>query len=680
MTLTIKHKLWGGYALILALLLTVALVSYVNLSDIQSKIKTVAEDSQPKVIASLELASQIHKSSSSLGYFMLSNDELDKQAYLNNLSTVQVRIQNLQEIVSHSEDRSTIDDVNRIADLATRFNGYKDAMFELASDAEKNLPALHIATQELEPLGTKLLQLTTDIVLTTPETDDPDELSELILAAHELRYHWAMVISNVRSYLAFRNQSVIDNINLFRGGIRQITGDLSGKEDLLSEDQIDALDEFIMLEQDYFSAFDKAYALHSGEKWRTDAYLVRSELGPLLKQVEQALESMVGKQQASINSTTHELQSEVVRTIGWLSFFVVTAIGLAIVIVYFSATHIINPLRKAVTAMEDVASVDGDLTKRLDDSANDEIGQLGAAFNDFSVKILSMIRSISFVGGDVKGSTVKLSSAAENAKNQMIQLKGEACQVAAAVTQMSATVNEVASSAAATAEATREAESEAQNGSQVVSETIEVINQLHSQFVSSSDEIQHLNTECDNISDVVSVIREIAETTNLLSLNAAIEAARAGEAGRGFAVVADEVRGLATRTQNSVQEIQRSIERLQADSKSTVQAMEQGGRQVDVCVNKAAEAGRSLSNITEVVGTIHEMNLQVASAVEEQCSVFTEISQNIEYISESSEEISKEGIVTANEGSHLEKLSEELVKLVGMFSLGGGGSREKRAT
>jgi len=352
-----------------------------------------------------------------------------------------------------------------------------------------------------------------------------------------------------------------------------------------------------------------------------------------------------------------------------LSLFVAISIAIAIVIVYFSATRIINPLRKAVVAMEDVSAIGGDLTKRLDESSKDEIGQLGTAFNDFSIKILTLVRSISFVGNDVKGSTVKLSKVAENTKTQMEGLHSDTHQIAAAMTQMSATVHEVASSAAATSNSTKEADEEAKNGSQVVTETIEVINQLQSQLEESSAQIKNLNNECDNISMVVDTIREIAETTNLLSLNAAIEAARAGESGRGFAVVADEVRGLATRTQNSVLEIHKSIERLQADSRSAVQAMDQGGRQVNICVVKAAEAGESLAAITKVVEEINDMNMQIASAAEEQSTVFSDISQNIERISEKSRNIAMGGEETATEGLHLETLSEEMVKLVGYFSL-----------
>ncbi len=190
-------------------------------------------------------------------------------------------------------------------------------------------------------------------------------------------------------------------------------------------------------------------------------------------------------------------------------------------------------------------------------------------------------------------------------------------------------MKEVAHNASSTASASNEAKQEAHNGCEIVSDTIEVINQLHGQFMNSAQQIKSLSNECDNISNVVAVIHEIADTTNLLSLNAAIEAARAGESGRGFAVVADEVRGLAKRTQASVEEIQHSIQRLMTDSKSAVQAMDLGGKQVDL-----------------------------------------EIIQATERISESTDDVSKEGSITAQEGTRLKMLADEMVKLVGHFKMG----------
>lgn len=669
MTLTIKSKILGGYGVILVLLIAVASVAYINLTHIQETLTHIIDDSQPKAIASLELSIKMHKSSSDLAYFMLSTDENDKETYLKSFNAAQHSIEVLKDIVNKTQDKLVMDAVDKIEVLSKNINSYQSKMFDLASSREKNLPALKIAAQELEPLSSKLLQLTSDIVLSTPDTDDPSEISELLLIAHDLRYHWAMVTSNVRSYLAFRDESVINNIELYKTGTLQLVEALTEKEDSLSEEQVDALDEFIDLKERYYLSFNLAYDMHSGGQWRTDAFIIRTELGPLLKQIELELDNLVTMEEEAIKNNSYALQTQVIKTIGLLSLFVVIAIVLAVVIAYISVTRIVHPLRQVVIAMEDLASSEGDLTKRLNESNKDELGQLGAAFNVFITKVLSMVKSISSVGDNVKGSTLKLSTVAENTKQQMNQLNEEAHQVTTAVVQMSSSVHEVSSSSNASASATKKANEEANKGSEVVNETINVINQLNLQFTDSVEKISHLNAECDNISNIIDVIKEIADTTNLLSLNAAIEAARAGESGRGFAVVADEVRNLASRTQNSTTEIQKGIELLQADSKSAVKAMEQGKLQVDLCVEKAAEAGESLSTINEFVSTINDMNMQVASASEQQNTVFTEISKNIEHISLSSEEISKEGAVTATEGLHLEELSNELVDLVGHFKL-----------
>ncbi len=670
MTITIKHKLLFGYSAILILLLIVALVAFNSFSQIEVKITKVAQDSQPKVIASLELASQVYQGSSALAYYMLSSNEVDKKAYLEKLHVVRTSLAALQSLAKKSQDTNVIKEVKGITHLVTQLNNYKDTMFELAVDTQKNIPALKIASQQLEPIGEKLLQLTTDIVLAEADTEDIDELSELTLAAQELRFNWAMVTSNVRSYLAFRDEALIGRMNLFKAGTQQIVQDLNALEDRLGDDQIDALEEFIELQQQYFSTFDRAYTLHSSEKWRTDAFLVRSEIGPLLKQIESALDKLVAKQQGLTLTTTQELQSLMGSAMALLTALVFIATLLAVVVGYLSVKNIIVPLRKAVFAMQEVSAVDGDLTKRLKEDNNDEIGQLGTAFNDFIIKILTLIRSIAFVGKDLTGSTVRLTQVADHTKEQVVKLQKDCQQVSNSMTEMSTMVKDVTANSVSAANASEEAQQEASSGSEVVMQTIEVINQLHSQFAASSQQIKHLSTECESIKNVVAIIREIADTTNLLSLNAAIEAARAGESGRGFAVVADEVRGLASRTQSSVDEIQASIDKLMSDSRSAVQNMEQGGVQVKLCVDKAAMAGQSLSKITQVVNTINDMNKQIAAAAEQQHTLFNEVRHFTEQISKSTEDVSKEGASTATEGQRLKMLSDEMVQLVGRFKLG----------
>jgi methyl-accepting chemotaxis protein len=232
---------------------------------------------------------------------------------------------------------------------------------------------------------------------------------------------------------------------------------------------------------------------------------------------------------------------------------------------------------------------------------------------------------------------------------------------------MAATSQEVARNTAAAANAARQADSETQAGREVVNQAIDAIDHLAQEVVSAADVIHRLEAESGKIGTVLDVIRGIAEQTNLLALNAAIEAARAGEQGRGFAVVADEVRTLATRTQESTQEIQKMIERLQTGAKSAVQVMEQGRSKAQVSVQQAARAGTSLDTIATAVSAISDMNAQIASAAEEQGAVAEEINRNITNISQIANQTASGAEQTATASAELAKLAARLQTHVGRF-------------
>ncbi|AKH20452.1 methyl-accepting chemotaxis protein [Sedimenticola thiotaurini] len=333
------------------------------------------------------------------------------------------------------------------------------------------------------------------------------------------------------------------------------------------------------------------------------------------------------------------------------------------------ARSISNPLLLTTEAMHNIAAGDGDLTQRLDSDGRDEVARLAGAFNEFAIKVQNTITQVSIASNQIAISADELTAITAQSHEGMDQQRNETHQVATAVTEMAATVHEIAQSAENTATAARDANSEATAGRGVVEETSQAIHQLAGEVEKASSVINRLETESGAIGSVLDVIRSIAEQTNLLALNAAIEAARAGEQGRGFAVVADEVRTLASRTQHSTQEIQEMIERLQSGTSEAVQVMEQSQSTTQLTVDKARAAAESLNKIVQSVTTISDMNTQIASAAEEQSAVAKEIDQSIVQISQLAEQAtsSTDQVVTSSHA--LAKLSEDLQAQVRQFKI-----------
>ncbi|MDD1157810.1 methyl-accepting chemotaxis protein, partial [Pseudomonas rubra] len=240
-------------------------------------------------------------------------------------------------------------------------------------------------------------------------------------------------------------------------------------------------------------------------------------------------------------------------------------------------------------------------------------------------------------------------------------------QVATASQEMSATAQDVARNAAQAAEAARGADLASREGLSMIRHTTQAIEQLASEMTAGMAEVQHLASRSEQIGSVLEVIRAIAEQTNLLALNAAIEAARAGEAGRGFAVVADEVRNLAKRTQDSVDEIRVVIEGLQQGTREVVDAMHSSHRQAQDSVAQAEQALPALQRIGEAVTVITDMNLQIASAAEEQSAVAEEVNRNVAGIRDVTESLSGQAQESAQISQALNRLANHQQGLMQMF-------------
>jgi len=404
--------------------------------------------------------------------------------------------------------------------------------------------------------------------------------------------------------------------------------------------------------------------------------LVKQNQNKGLSSNEGLLGSMRSKVQESENmlkNLSKKLNTTIEDDIGNVNSFliIVNVIGAALAILILSmmvwlARGMLSPIKNLAKTMKQ-ATDESDLSLRLTVTSQDEIGETSQAFNMMLERFQSIVSQVNAAASQISAASGKVTAITQHTSQGIQEQQSQTEQLATAMNEMSVSVQEVAKNTEEAVIGASQANEESNNGRQVVDITGKTINVLADGIKQASICIQRVEKDSENIGTVLDVIRGIADQTNLLALNAAIEAARAGEQGRGFAVVADEVRTLASRTQESTQEIQKIIESLQEGSKEAVQSMENSREQAHTSVEQISKAGESLIAIVKTVALIDDMNTQIANAVEKQAAVVDEIDSKVVVINQVAIESAAGANQTSDANTDLAQLAIQLQNLAGQF-------------
>ncbi|RFA32617.1 hypothetical protein CAL65_19285 [Alkalilimnicola ehrlichii] len=387
-------------------------------------------------------------------------------------------------------------------------------------------------------------------------------------------------------------------------------------------------------------------------------------------QMRDALRAVETYSMAEADRAVREAQA--VASAGRVTLIAVTLVVIAVLGVFGFRTmqRVIKPLaemRDQMKAISDEASQAGDLSVRIHTGRNDEIGQTAEAFNSMMATFQETIRAIVQAAEELSGASSRLQDLSKSSRSVSDSQQNEAEQVAAAMNQMVATVQEVARNTQSAADLAVEGLTAVKDGKAVVTETARAIGSMADAVTQAEAVIARLKEQSDNVSEVLTVIQAVSEQTNLLALNAAIEAARAGDHGSGFAVVADEVRILAQRTGASAKEIEQLISRLQEGADESVSVMQSSRSQAESSVEHAKQTRAALDVINRTVTQISDMNTQVAGATEEQSAVADKINESVNNLSDIARQTAAANRQLLDAGNELTRLATRLRDMSGRF-------------
>ncbi len=492
---------------------------------------------------------------------------------------------------------------------------------------------------------------------------------ELLAAFHDLRYALSNVMNGIRGFVAFRDTASRENTELYAARIRDLLEAIAARRDMLDFEQEEAMDHLPGLFEQLERGLLELFEVHGSDRSHRDAYLIRTEVAPLLAESSAILADLVGALQREVDLTSDALVNRVDGATRSMTLLMIIGLSLGVAGAFVIGMMVIRPIREVSDAMNEIAAGDGDLTRRLDERGGAEIRALASAFNRFVDRIRETLTSVNAAVGNLANASHQLAEVTAATDRGVATQRDETDALAASMSQMSASVvvvGEQAEAATALTEASRQA---AQDGGRIVTATVTSVSRLAEEVARAGEVIVQLGEDAATITPVLEGIREVADQTNLLALNAAIEAARAGEHGRGFAVVADEVRKLASRSQLATEEIRVVMERLQGAAARAVQVMNAGRTQAQDAVTAAENVTGFLESITSSVGSIGDSNVRVASSVREQTVVAERMNGNVDGIRAVAEQQAELAQGLMRSVDELEQMAELLKSLVGTFRL-----------
>lgn len=666
MTLSVIHRISGGFTLLVLLLLIISVNSFRSLSEVDKQLKITTEEISPIMLQSADMTVALLSAHKAMMQFIESStDEMllqQEQIFTEQISIFSKQRKKLLELGHQYQ---------QVTDAEEELDRYVERFFadsQRAFESHKAYLALNITINKLErELRNEIEFFSNDVNDLAKYGDSFAEKSSSSILSANLKS-----VSNDFNRIMFTKD--ISKIKLLKNSFSTSGYGLKAIEERLkklklggSNNADELLETVVILQQSLTEPTGVVQQHKKQVQLQNQVSDLLRVLSKTVNDTNTSLNNLRTKTQTLADIGKLETQDRVTSSQKSSIAISVISILVSVLIAVWVSHSIRTPLSRVMSILKLIS--DGDLSQRMSIDSKDEFGQLSQWVNELANKQEEIIRDIQSASDKISESAQNAAGISDRTSLMMVQQQQHTTQVATAIHQMSATVVEVAQSAEkAKYQVTRIDESAKQNRI-LMQQNITVADSLATEIERATVVIEKVNQDSTNIGHILEVIEGISTQTNLLALNAAIEAARAGEQGRGFAVVADEVRSLASRTQNSTQKIQTMIESLQSGARNARTIMESSHIEAQSCVSQTQKAGKSLEQMMEQLGDIRKMSSNIATAAEEQTASSQEISNSVQCIAEMAEIGAQGSEQSALDSEALSSLAQQQQQLVCQFKL-----------
>ncbi|MCZ4336049.1 methyl-accepting chemotaxis protein [Shewanella colwelliana] len=674
MKLNVATRVIGGFGVVTLLLIILGVASLVTNDNIKSSTLVLQELSLPALKVSNHLTQNIALQEKQLlvAYHSKRSSELPKiqNQFGDHANGFLTQLDKLGGIIQgHQQGLG-----KQISSLRTHYQAFNDNSLKMMAAREQSLStqeALIDQLDELEMAADDTASLLLDLIdLETSE--DPTE-REIAATASNIDNSFSTIITSSYDLVNAKDKSKAETITK---ELDYILSEAKNKleyvsrhwEGVIDQDMLDSVNE------EAAKVFNMLYGPNAIQARKAKQITLNVTATNLLNQVEDNVTDVnqgMDNLTKEIETVSQAISTKAISDIDSASFKTLALVVIAIFVSIGVSIAVIRPLKRSLDNVNNALNVlaSGNLTHKLDDSGHDEFAELSRNCNRLVDSLRNLIQGILDRSNQLAAAAEETSAITAQTTAGIQEQKNQVDQVAAATTQLSSSAMQVTSSADEALSQIKQADEEAQHMRAIADENKRTILALADEVAKAGHVINKVHSDSASIGSILDVIRGIAEQTNLLALNAAIEAARAGEQGRGFAVVADEVRSLASRTQDSTQEIQQMIQVLQQGTQEAVSVMELGRSQATSCVEKTEQANIALESISNAVHSAHDSGTHIAHAAQEQNLVSQQVSEKLEHIAAISEETATGADQTAQSSHQVAQLAEELQASVGEFKV-----------